>query len=84
MLEEGGFFPAGNFRARQNGCAAPGRRFGEGRDFRAEPKDLRRRMRAMRKTVVEHDVARWAEAYLTALATLPEHHDKQVRPARKQ
>ena len=52
--------------------------------FRAEPKDLRRRMRAMRKTVVEHDVARWAEAYLTALSTLPEHHDKQVRPARKQ
>jgi trehalose 6-phosphate synthase len=40
-------------------------------------------MRAMRKTVVENDVARWAEAYLTALATLPEHHDKQVRPARR-
>jgi trehalose 6-phosphate synthase len=52
--------------------------------FRADPKDARRRMRAMRKTVVENDVARWAEAYLTALATLPERHDKQVRPARRQ
>ena len=41
-------------------------------------------MRAMRKTVFEHDVKDWARRFLTVLAeTRPEHH-KQLKPARKQ
>ena len=32
--------------------------------FHAEPKETTRRMRAMRKTVVEHDVAAWADKFL--------------------
>ena len=51
--------------------------------FRAEPRETRRRMRAMRKTVVEKDVARWAQSFLTALDQVPDHHDKIVRPSRK-
>ncbi len=49
----------------------------------ARPKDLQRRMRAMRKTVGEHDVADWASSFLTALAREPMTHTKQVRPARR-
>jgi trehalose 6-phosphate synthase len=44
--------------------------------------DRAKRMKAMRKTVAEHDVTDWAERYLAALAEVrPEHH-KQVKPAR--
>ena len=50
--------------------------------FRADPKERSRRMRAMRKTVVEKDVASWASSFLAALAAVPEHHDKHPRPAR--
>ena len=51
--------------------------------FAADPKDAARRMRAMRRTVVHHDVARWADSFLTELEGLPDHHDKTVRrPAR--
>ena len=39
--------------------------------FEADRKDRARRMRAMRKTVVEHDVARWAETFLGELAAVP-------------
>jgi trehalose 6-phosphate synthase len=31
------------------------------------PAEARRRMRAMRQRVCEHDVARWADDFLTAL-----------------
>jgi trehalose 6-phosphate synthase len=49
----------------------------------ARPKDLQRRMKAMRKTVTEHDVADWASGFLEALAQeLPAHH-KTLRPARR-
>ncbi len=49
----------------------------------AEPKELARRMKAMRKTVAEHDVKDWARRFLTVLAEArPEHH-KQLKPARK-
>jgi trehalose 6-phosphate synthase len=49
----------------------------------AGPKDLQRRMKAMRKTVAEHDVVDWASNFLEALARdIPTHH-KQLRPARR-
>ena len=47
--------------------------------FAAGEKDTSRRMRAMRKTVLTHDVAKWARDFLDALGSLPEHHDKSVR-----
>ena len=50
--------------------------------FAADPKEKSRRMRAMRRTVVHHDVARWADSFLTALEGLPDHHDKTVRSVR--
>jgi trehalose 6-phosphate synthase len=47
----------------------------------ADPKDLTRRMRAMRKTVAEHDVKGWARRFLEVLAEArPEHH-KSLRPS---
>jgi trehalose 6-phosphate synthase len=51
--------------------------------YRAEPKDLSRRMRAMRKTVAENDVAHWASAFLDALAGTRPTHSKTTRPARR-
>jgi trehalose 6-phosphate synthase len=38
----------------------------------ADPRERRRRMRAMRKRVREHDVRRWADEFLEALAAAPE------------
>ena len=49
----------------------------------AEPRDLHRRMRAMRKTVSEHDVSDWASGFLEALAQDVPAHDKQLRRARR-
>ena len=49
----------------------------------AEPKDLAKRMRAMRKTVAEHDVTTWAESFLDALNADLRTHQKSVRPARR-
>lgn len=37
------------------------------RAMRADPRDLSRRMRSMRKQVREHDIASWAEAFLNDL-----------------
>ena len=48
---------------------------------RAEPKELSRRMRAMRKTVREHDVAHWADAFLSALTEGDATHSMSPRPA---
>jgi trehalose 6-phosphate synthase len=49
--------------------------------MKADAKDLRRRMKAMRKTIREHDVKDWASGFLEVLGeTRPMHH-KQVRPA---
>ncbi len=50
--------------------------------FAADEKETGRRMRAMRRTVVHHDVARWADSFLTELEGLPDHHDKTVRRSR--
>jgi len=51
--------------------------------YRADPKETQRRMRAMRKTVVEFDVAAWASAFLEQLAAIRPEHGKIVRPARR-
>jgi trehalose 6-phosphate synthase len=50
--------------------------------FAADEKETSRRMRAMRKTVLSNDVAKWARDFLDALGSLPEHHDKSVRRSR--
>jgi trehalose 6-phosphate synthase len=49
--------------------------------WHADPKELARRMRAMRRTVADHDVAHWASTFLDALAAGRPRHDKKVRPA---
>ncbi|HEX4978078.1 MAG TPA: trehalose-6-phosphate synthase [Nocardioides sp.] len=49
----------------------------------ADPADLSRRMKAMRKTVIDHDVKDWASGFLDSLAEEQPTHRKQVRPARR-
>ncbi|MGZ6099185.1 MAG: alpha,alpha-trehalose-phosphate synthase (UDP-forming) [Myxococcaceae bacterium] len=51
--------------------------------YRAGPKEARRRMRAMRKTVAENDVAHWASTFLDELTRPRPAHDKQVRPVKQ-
>ena len=46
----------------------------------ARPKDLARRMRAMRKTVKEHDVGRWAAEFMGRLSEVRPVHHKRLRP----
>ncbi|WP_137293632.1 alpha,alpha-trehalose-phosphate synthase (UDP-forming) [Nocardioides dongxiaopingii] len=48
--------------------------------YRADGKELTRRMKAMRRTIKKHDVAAWADAFMTELADV-EHstHAKSVR-----
>jgi trehalose 6-phosphate synthase len=48
--------------------------------MRAKPRDLSRRMRAMRRTVKEHDVADWAACFMRRLEQ-PREHDRQLRQA---
>jgi len=50
---------------------------------RAEGRDRTRRMRAMRKTVIQHDVAAWADSFLEELAAVRPSHGKAVRPAKR-
>jgi trehalose 6-phosphate synthase len=49
--------------------------------MRADPRDLARRMKAMRRTVAEHDVKEWAQRFLSVLADARPTHTKQLRPA---
>lgn len=49
----------------------------------ADPKDLSRRMRAMRRTVAENDVSHWASTFLDDLTAPRPAHDKQLRPVRR-
>ena len=49
----------------------------------ARPRELNKRMRAMRKTVSEHDVGDWASRFLEVLREPKQPHNKQVRPARR-
>ena len=51
--------------------------------IQADPKDLARRMRAMRKTVAEHDVRHWAEDFLAELHQAKPQHTKRLRPAHR-
>jgi trehalose 6-phosphate synthase len=50
--------------------------------FNADDRDVSRRMRAMRKQVVEHDVAAWADSFLQELTATQADHGKTVRPVR--
>jgi trehalose 6-phosphate synthase len=50
------------------------------RAIEATPRDLRRRMRAMRRQVTEHDIARWASDFLDELRTVKPLHTKNPRP----
>ena len=50
---------------------------------RAQSRDLTRRMRAMRKTVIQHDVAAWADSFLEELSAVRPSHGKAVRPAKR-
>jgi trehalose 6-phosphate synthase len=48
----------------------------------ADRRELGKRMRAMRKTVAEHDVSNWAESFLKVLNEVRPMHHKQLRPVR--
>lgn len=50
--------------------------------YHAGDKETTRRMKAMRKTVREHDVARWADEFLEELAAARPTHGKTVRSVR--
>jgi len=52
--------------------------------YKADHRELSRRMRAMRKTVSTNDVRHWADTFLAELADLPtDDHGKPVRPAKR-
>ncbi|WP_091125982.1 alpha,alpha-trehalose-phosphate synthase (UDP-forming) [Nocardioides terrae] len=51
--------------------------------YRAEDRELGRRMRAMRKTIRQHDVAAWADSFMSSLAEVRGAHRKTLQPARK-
>ncbi len=51
--------------------------------YKAEGRDLTRRMKAMRKTIIQHDVAAWADSFLEELAAVRPSHGKTVRPAKR-
>jgi trehalose 6-phosphate synthase len=50
---------------------------------RAQPKDLTKRMKAMRKTVQENDVSHWASTFLDELSGAKPNHSKHTHPARR-
>jgi len=51
--------------------------------YRADDRELGRRMRAMRKQIRQHDVAAWAESFMSSLAEVRGAHGKTLQPARK-
>jgi trehalose 6-phosphate synthase len=51
--------------------------------FRADGREVTRRMKAMRKTVSQNDVAAWADSFLAELTAVRPSHGKSVRPARR-
>ena len=51
--------------------------------FSADEKERTKRMKAMRKTVAEHDVAAWAGSFLEDLGGTAVTHEKNVKPARR-
>lgn len=50
--------------------------------YRADDRELTRRMKAMRKTVTQHDVAAWADSFMSELSDVRS-HGKAVRPAKR-
>ncbi len=50
--------------------------------YEADGKELTKRMRAMRKTVSNNDVAAWADSFMTELAKVRDVHGKTVKPTR--
>ncbi|MCW2843507.1 MAG: trehalose 6-phosphate synthase [Nocardioides sp.] len=51
--------------------------------YGANGRELTRRMKAMRKQVIQHDVAAWADSFLEELAAVRPSHGKTVRPAKR-
>ncbi|MCW2813866.1 MAG: otsA [Nocardioides sp.] len=52
--------------------------------YGAQPKELTKRMKAMRKTIRQHDVAAWADSFMAELASVSHStHAKTVRPAKR-
>ncbi len=51
--------------------------------YQAEEKELTRRMKAMRKTVRNNDVAAWADSFMSELVDVRDAHGKNLRPARR-
>ncbi len=51
--------------------------------YQAEPKEVTRRMKAMRRTVAENDVGHWASAFLEELSSAQPKHTKRTKPARR-
>jgi trehalose 6-phosphate synthase len=51
--------------------------------FSADEKERTKRMKAMRKTVAEHDVAAWAGSFLEDRGGTAVTHEKNVKPARR-
>jgi trehalose 6-phosphate synthase len=49
--------------------------------YDADEREITRRMKAMRKTVLAHDVVAWANSFLEGLSAERPSHGKQVRPA---
>jgi trehalose 6-phosphate synthase len=49
--------------------------------YSADKKERTKRMKAMRKTVAEHDVAAWAGSFLEELGGTAVTHEKNVKPA---
>jgi trehalose 6-phosphate synthase len=52
--------------------------------YRADERELVKRMRAMRKTVRSHDVAAWADSFMAALSDVRDAHGKSLKPLRGQ
>ncbi len=51
--------------------------------YRADEKEVTKRMKAMRRTVSQNDVAAWADSFLAELTAIRPSHGKTVRPARR-
>ena len=51
--------------------------------YRADGKELTKRMKAMRKTVSNNDVAAWADSFMAALSDIRDEHRKPLKPARR-
>ncbi|MEO9322990.1 trehalose-6-phosphate synthase [Nocardioides sp. C4-1] len=52
--------------------------------YNADDKELSRRMKAMRKTIRQHDVAAWADSFMSELGQFSHStHAKAVRPAKR-